>query len=236
MKVFISWSGETSRQVAIELRRWLPDIFQAIDPWMSEVDINAGSRWNNEISTELEQTSVGIICLTKENQNSPWLLFETGALAKSMSDVFVCPYMIDLDPADIIQGPLTQFQAKKANKLGTWELVCMLNNVLKDISLSDEKLKRTFEKWWPDFNQKLDSILKSDRHLIRENPVRTDREVLDEILELTRNLTIQVKSIQSSSKVDKQESPKPRQHPKNIDSKTLLETGNFDEFIDGSRR
>jgi hypothetical protein len=74
---------------------------------MSESDIEAGARWGREIESNLQETKFGIICLTKDNQFAPWLLFEAGALAKAVANTFVCPYLIGLDAIDISQGPLT---------------------------------------------------------------------------------------------------------------------------------
>ncbi len=70
MKVFISWSGEQSRIVAEALRDWLPDVIQAIEPFLSSHDIPKGARWGLELAHELEGTSVGIICLTSEFDRS----------------------------------------------------------------------------------------------------------------------------------------------------------------------
>ncbi len=44
MKVFISWSGKRSRALAEAFRDWLPNDTQAIKPWMSDVDIDKGTR------------------------------------------------------------------------------------------------------------------------------------------------------------------------------------------------
>jgi hypothetical protein len=57
MRVLLSWSGERSKAVAIALRRWLPRVLQASEPWMSEHDIKAGQQWANEIGTRLASTS-----------------------------------------------------------------------------------------------------------------------------------------------------------------------------------
>jgi hypothetical protein len=51
MKVFISWSGDTSRDVGDAFRRWLPTMLQAVKPYFSLDDIAKGSHWENEIST-----------------------------------------------------------------------------------------------------------------------------------------------------------------------------------------
>src|SRR5438045_1936561 len=110
MKVFISWSGTRSRDVAESLHEWLPYVINAVEPWLSSADIEKGARWALDLAQELESTSVAVICLTKENLNAPWILFEAGALSKTVGKSFVCPYLFGLDRIDLT-GPLLQFQA-----------------------------------------------------------------------------------------------------------------------------
>ncbi len=86
MKVFISWSGERSKAVAQAWHDWLPNVIQAVEPWMSETDIAKGARWGMDMARELDETRVGIICLTPENLNAPWILFEAGALSKTLEE------------------------------------------------------------------------------------------------------------------------------------------------------
>lgn len=83
MSVFISWSGKNTKSymVAVALRRWLEQVVQGCNPWVSTQDIDAGERWGTELFTQLDNHNVGIICVTKENQAEPWLNFEAGALA-----------------------------------------------------------------------------------------------------------------------------------------------------------
>ena len=82
MKIFISWSRNNSHNAAKALREWLPLLFQTIEPWLSSSDIMAGTRWANELAENLDKIDFGILCLTQDNVNSPWILFEAGALSK----------------------------------------------------------------------------------------------------------------------------------------------------------
>jgi hypothetical protein len=73
MKVFISWSGARSKAIAEILRQWLPGVIQAVKPYYSPDDISKGARWSSEIGKELEAARVGLICLTRENLEAPWI-------------------------------------------------------------------------------------------------------------------------------------------------------------------
>ena len=54
-------------------------VIQSAKPWMSETDIEKGTRGLSELAKALEAIKVGISCLTPENLSAPWLLFEAGA-------------------------------------------------------------------------------------------------------------------------------------------------------------
>ena len=182
MKVFLSWSGERSRAIAEALREWIPNVIQAIEPWMSAEDVDKGLRWSSEIAVQLEGTRFGIICLTPDNLESPWILFEAGALSKTIDKAFVCPFLFGLDPADV-RGPLTQFQATRAEKHDTMRLITTINKALGDQALAAQKIETAFEHWWPDLEQALTSVKQIAGNA---KPVRPDRELLEEVLEIVR--------------------------------------------------
>jgi hypothetical protein len=93
--VFISWSGHRSEWVAKAMRNWLPLVLQSAKPWMSEADIDKGSRGLVEVSSKLVGMKVGIVCLTPENLNEPWILYEAGALSKAIDDkTRLCTYLL----------------------------------------------------------------------------------------------------------------------------------------------
>lgn len=121
MKVFISWSGELSRSLAVELREWLPMVVQQVDAWISGRDINPGQRWALVLGRELEESDFAVICLTPDNRTSPWILFEAGAVARSL-EARVVPLLFGVD-ASQLDGPLAQFQSVLADEAGMRNLV-----------------------------------------------------------------------------------------------------------------
>ena len=180
MKVFVSWSGERSKTIASALKHWLPDVFQGLHVWMSDHDIQAGARWGGELGGELETSNFGIVCLTPENLESHWLTFEAGALSKAIKESRVAPYRFQLRASDV-GPPLSQFQGVDANEEGTLKLVLSINDALGKPLPDEEKTRRAFEHWWPDLQKILSEI---PRTATRE--IRSDRELLEEILEVVR--------------------------------------------------
>jgi hypothetical protein len=173
--VFISWSKKRSKHVASALRSWLPNVIQMLDPWMSEHDLDVGSRWNNELARHLESADVAVICVTPENQVEPWLQFESGALGKKLDKSLVCPYLVGFDLPDL-RFPLAMFQSVVANKGGTRRLLGTINKTLGINALGSEQLDDTFELWWPKLEEKLlgapvpDDVPepKSEKEMLRE--------------------------------------------------------------------
>jgi hypothetical protein len=119
-KVFISWSGQLSKDVATVWRNLVKETFDSVEPFMSEENIGAGERGLAKIAKELAGTSFGIIVVTQENQNSPWLNYEAGALSKDVDDetVRVAPSLVDFERKTDVTGPIGQFQASLLNREG----------------------------------------------------------------------------------------------------------------------
>jgi DNA-binding XRE family transcriptional regulator len=184
MDVFISWSGQRSGQIAEALRIWLPKVIQTSQPWISSSSIEAGVRWNEEVTTALANIRFAIVCLTPENANAPWVLFEAGALAKAVTKTRVVPYLVGIDAREL-QGPLAQFQAVRADEAGTLTLLQSLNNSGQPTTLDPESLKEAFQVWWPKLAPTIKEVL-SVRVVEPAPPKRTQEDMLGEVLELLR--------------------------------------------------
>lgn len=109
MKIFISWSGSYSRVIAEALRDNLPSLFKSITVWMSDSDILPGARWQDELTHHPKSTEFGVLCITPENINSHWILYEAGALSKSLdSYISIVPYLYEVE-IESVPTPIRQF-------------------------------------------------------------------------------------------------------------------------------
>jgi hypothetical protein len=103
---------------------------------MSEIDKDAGVRWNDEVSAELENSHFGIACLTPTNLDAPWINFESGALGKSVGKSRVVPLLYNLSSGDVAP-PLSTFMMKQLSA-----------HRILDILQGDESQSRSGASTW----------------------------------------------------------------------------------------
>jgi hypothetical protein len=178
MEIFISWSGPRSQAVATALKSWLPLIINALKPWLSSTDIEKGTRWATDIASRLASFKASIICLTPSNIHSDWILFEAGALSKTVESTLVCPLLIGIQPSDV-EGPLAQFQATTTTKTDILKLMHTLNKGLGEQALPESQVSKSFDAFWPELEAVFVDLPKEESTTVRQ---RTDREILEEIL------------------------------------------------------
>ena len=190
MKVFLSWSGSRSHKVALVFRDWLPAVIQEIVPYVSSEDIDKGARWSTDIAKELSDSKFGILCVTRDNINAPWLTFEAGALSKTMDKAFVSPFLFDIKRSEV-DGPILQFQSTIFEKEDLKKLVVTLNKACEKNGLGDERLNKAFDVWYPTLEadlKKLRDVEAADPDTDGTGELQTPKaqEILEEILELSR--------------------------------------------------
>jgi hypothetical protein len=227
MKIFLSWSGPHSRAIAEALNDWLDRVIQAVKPFYSP-EIEKGAKWSNEIDAALEGTSFGVICLTPDNLNSPWIHFEAGALSKT-EDAIVCTFLYGLTAGDV-PPPLGKFQHTVAEKPDTLKLLKTINARLAKGGadpLKDGLLEENLNLFWPQLQAKLDDAAKrfakgSERAEKEPKSTRNERAILGEILELARSQERRLTALEAQTKpasvqsVPVQSVKEPRRTPKYI--------------------
>jgi len=188
MKIFISWSVDTSFEIAKTLKEWI----QSAEPYFSANDIDKGTRWSTDIAKELENADFGILCVTKDNLNSSWLNFEAGSLSKAIDKARVCPFLYNLKPSDITDSPILQFQMTNFDKDDMFKLFQSINNCLGELQLDEPRLEKMFDLSWDKIKSSLEKIdTKSDE----SNKKKVNQsDMLEEMLELLRSQYLLLKN------------------------------------------
>ncbi|WP_079149628.1 MULTISPECIES: TIR domain-containing protein [unclassified Streptomyces] len=199
MKVFLSWSGDRSKAMAEFLQNWLPDVIQAIDPWISSQNISQGSRPLPSIADELASCNFGIVCVTPENRSAEWINFEAGALSKALDDSVVIPLLLGIEKAQVT-GPLSQFQMTLSTKKDEmFKLISDMNGRLGEMALAPDRLDRSFEQNWPKLEEELNSISqREDSRKPRLEKGRSAEDLMEEVLLLARRQERRLADVESS--------------------------------------
>ncbi|MCL2563027.1 MAG: toll/interleukin-1 receptor domain-containing protein [Oscillospiraceae bacterium] len=186
MKIFISWSGELSHEVALKLKKGISRVIQSVDIFVSSEDIEKGENWNRKLSAELSECDFGIICLTSENIDAPWINFEAGALAKEVGSR-LSAFLTDINVSDL-KGPLAGFQNTRFEKQDFYKLIESINKTIEK-PVENDDLKFSFDNVWKIFESEVKDII--NKHLAKSPQRKENRpvaEVAEEILGIVRGI------------------------------------------------
>lgn len=182
MKVFISWSGDTARKIALELYEWLPMVLQSIEPYMSEQSIEKGTRWVTNVAEQLQDSVAGIVILTPDSLNAPWLNFEAGALSRVVDQsAKLAPVLFGMKPSDVI-APLSQFQVTEFNSNEFLNLLKSINAVAESDGLPEQRLEKAHHALWNNLEEKINPII-AEISSATDTPAKKKNVNQDEILE-----------------------------------------------------
>jgi hypothetical protein len=188
--VFISWSGENARVVACAVKKAVEVALPGTEPFVSEQDIAKGSKGTDVISSKLEEAFAGVICVTRENKERPWILFEAGALSNSLgARERVCPLLIDVDKFEVSE-PLSLFQMTVHDKEDVLRMFRMLNASMPEIHRAAEALlAQRFDLVWPELSREItaqrSSASKSDP-VAKVNTAQALVQILESVGEIRR--------------------------------------------------
>jgi hypothetical protein len=170
MKLFLSWSGSPSKELATTFRAWLESTPLRVDAFMSEVDIESGERSIQVIQDELEQTNFGLVFLTPGNLNSNWIHFEAGALAKVARQSRVVPILFNVTFSDL-HGPLASFHARYFDRASMHKLLSDINREA-ETPASEKAIGDNFRISWRGLSKSVSTILTKAGHrgILKESP------------------------------------------------------------------
>lgn len=158
MKIFLSWSGDLSKKIALCFKDWLPQIVQRLDtpPFISD-EIESGTNWSNRVFEELRQSDIIITFLTPENIHSPWVNFEAGVAANS-SNSRVVAFLLYLQEEDLKNSPLQLYQNIEYDEEKIKKLFKEINDQLGNSKQDEKIVENNFKAFWPQFNRELKEI------------------------------------------------------------------------------
>lgn len=179
MKLFLSWSGNESKQLASIFKEWIPNVLQYTEPYMSAKDISLGEMWNNNIRNNLEESVFGLVFVTPDNINAPWINYEAGALSKTL-DSKVVPILHRADVMILNEGPLKQFQSvKRLEKDDVYTLLKSINSSNDSIKLDGARLDKAFNIWWPYLEEQISKVTTDENSSVDSEP--SEKELLSVI-------------------------------------------------------
>jgi TIR domain-containing protein len=214
--VFISWSGSSSKKAAEILYNWLPVALQTIKPFLSSESLKKGGRWQTDLTAELAKESFGIVCLTPTNLTAPWILFEAGALSKSLGDGQVAPFLLGVKPSDL-PPPLTQFNAVFAERDEFKRLLKAINDRVPEEAVDQARIDKAVDGLWPAIEKELKDAEETPAKSIPIKPQAPETQsvlerfdpILQELLVLNRQQSqflSKVDDLQFSSRAQEIES------------------------------
>jgi hypothetical protein len=210
MRIFVSWSGEASREAAELMKQWLPNVIQEADVWVSSQDIGKGENWSASLWSSLTEIEFGILMVTRENCTAPWIMFEAGVLSKSVK-ARVIPVLCETERLDIANTPLSQFQNARVTNDDIWQVLVAINSACAR-PLDEARLKNTFDKWWPDFESSFKKIKFTDpAAALKSTGAKADSTRLDKIENALEGI---MSSLQRSITRDRPTPPMPNPYVK----------------------
>jgi hypothetical protein len=184
MSVFICWSGDRSHKVAFAVQTLLQSALprlvggKEIQVSLSD-DIEKGVAWFDSIIQRLQSARAGVVCVTSESVDSPWLHFEAGALAQRVAGkpsgdeagarppgprLFTLLHGLT---GAALKGPLGAYQATSTTQADVANLIRSIAVLLADTGIAANREEPVIGKdEWTTFQDALDRIAVPVRELI----------------------------------------------------------------------
>lgn len=220
MKVFISWSGEQTKDLAHALKEFLDTVFAGhVHTFMSDADVAPGDRFLAAINSNLDLSDLGLLLVTRTNQSAPWLLFEAGALAGKSEKGSVIPILVDLERVDL-RAPLSQFQNVIGASSADFEKLWARIHADSGGALSQRALGILLKEAWPALREAVAAAAAAARPEGTPRASRSTEDMLGEIL-LAVNALVRREHSDSPWAGDERHAPRPLLRPSARDNGDL---------------
>ncbi len=132
-EIFLSWSGDAGKKIATTLRDLLPTILHIPPPFMSDIDIDKGRQWRDDLDNKLRETNYGMFIFTPENiaKASQWMAYEAGAVISTNNKGILVLTLAFNVPATSVPKYLLEFQSSSFKEQEWKKLLDDLRKAIK---------------------------------------------------------------------------------------------------------
>ena len=191
-KIFISWSKNYSKQIALHLKDCLENvIFQGsgLACFVSDVDIASGEDWWNKIKRELKGSGLGILCVTKENIKEPWIYFEAGALVANNVDII--PLLISCDLKALTNSPINGKECVQFyEETKFMKMIRDINDKLQLLNLTGEQLNAISQDAYNNMKERLGPTLNN----LKESRYFNEKYIYPNDISIVNKATVYISS------------------------------------------
>jgi hypothetical protein len=185
MKIFISWSKDKSRLLALETKNFIQKVLgNDIDVFFSP-DMYKGTSVDNEIHNNLLESDRCIVCITSDNFKNPWLMYEAGVVYGAHflkpGKSIVIPILFEHIPdwSSWVDKPLNRYvpirlDNENNNFKNTREdFKCFLQELADEVPTE----LKNFSKYWKIYIDNVVNILQREQMI-----PNTCRDLVDQIM------------------------------------------------------
>lgn len=174
MKVYIGWSGQTSKEVASILKVWLPQMNAHIEMFVS-MDIPKDAIWRDELFQVIAACDCAIFCCTQDNIRSPWLCFEAGRISAAEKPLYLM--LFDAPPMQS-DSPLQMFRHFELEERSLRQMAYELNRLCGEWQVPPDAFDRIFDGLYPTVKKMLAQVRDSQRERLQESQSEQSEEDL----------------------------------------------------------
>ncbi|WP_152970184.1 hypothetical protein [Frigoribacterium sp. RIT-PI-h] len=169
--------------MAEALRKALAEVCAGrADVFVSSEDISQGDRELNAILAKLKASDYGIVVLSETNQHRPWINYEGGAMARSLSNP-VSTILLDLSPSDV-DWPLAPHQSTQFSDHRYMQRLVSEVATAANPDVPENTVAVLFTNAW-------EKILESWQPPVGDDPTanrRSDHDMLAKVVEQMRGI------------------------------------------------
>ena len=186
MEVFISWSKNKSRLLALATKGFIQNVFgKKIEVFFSP-DMYKGTSVDNEIHSNLLKSNKCIVCITSDNFKNPWLMYEAGVVYgahfEKPGGSIVIPILFEHIPdwSSWVDKPLNRYVPIRVNnENGNFEETRdEFKQFFQELANESNIRLKNFSSYWNEYIEEVKSILQQEQ-LIPD----TCRDLVDQIME-----------------------------------------------------